>query len=336
MSWFRIHKGRAFALLALTIILAAGTTTRADTPPKVEFRDEPGRLVISVGGAPLATYVYRDPSITRPYFAHVHAPGGVQVTRNHPPVAGKDPTDHATFHPGLWLAFGDLSGADDWRNRARVEHDQFVEPPSASAGEGTFTVRNRYRSPDGDRTVCDEVCRYRVLVRPSGYLLTTESEFTSDSGDFTFGDQEEMGFGLRVATPLTVQHGGRIVTSDGSRNEREVRGTQPDWCDYSGTISGQFVGVTLMPDPKNFRKSWFHARDYGLLVANPFGRKALTKGPESRVTVKRGERFHLGFGILLHASPTSEGVDLAAAYRDYLAQMGQDRAFRKETPGSSN
>ena len=130
-----------------------------------------------------------------------------------------------------------------------------------------------------------------------------------------------MGFGVRVATPLSVKQGGRILNAESDRDERGVRGKPSDWCDYSGTTAGRLAGITLMPDPRNFRRSWFHARDYGLLVANPFGRKALTKGPESRVTVKPGEPFQLVFGVLLHASPPGKSIDLAAAYRDYLEQI---------------
>jgi hypothetical protein len=321
----RSHVSRGFAWLALAIGLIASAGTRADDGPEVAFRQEPGQLRITIGGSPLAVYVFRDPTTPRPYFDHVHAPGGIPVTRNHPPIAGQDPTDHAELHPGLWLAFGDLGGADFWRNAARVEHEGFVEPPTGAAGRGTFTVRNRYRSAGGEATVCREVCRYTILARPARTLLIAESTFSSDEGDFAFGDQEEMGFGVRVATPLAVKQGGLIVNSNGARDERQVRGESADWCDYSGTIDARRAGVTLMPDPRNFRPSWFHARDYGLLVANPFGRKSLAKGPESRVVVKHGEAFRLGFGILLHSSSAGGETDLAAAYRDYLEQIGIDR-----------
>ncbi|MBM3861987.1 MAG: hypothetical protein FJ395_20375, partial [Verrucomicrobia bacterium] len=78
----------------------------------------------------------------------------------------------------------------------------------------------------------------------------------------------------------------------------------------SGVIGERRVGVLLMPDPKNFRASWFHNRDYGLMVANPFGRNAFTKGEKSAVVVKKGESFRLRFGVLIHAVPP----DLAAEY----------------------
>jgi hypothetical protein len=314
----------------LPICLVTALGARADDGPEVAFQGGPDQVRLTLGGSPLAIYVFRDEAIPRPYFAHVHAPGGPQVTRSHPPIAGTDPADHAMLHPGLWLAFGDLSGVDSWRNRARVEHEAFVEPPIGGRGRGTFAVRNLYRSAGGEATLCREVCRYTILARPAGTLLIAESEFSSDTGDFAFGDQEEMGFGVRVATPLAVKNGGRIVNSDGARDEAQVRGKAADWCDDSGTIGDRRVGVTLMPDPRNFRRSWFHARDYGLLVANPFARKSLAKGPESRVVVRRGETFRLGFGVLLHASPATEELDLAAAYRDYLAQVGT-RDARQET-----
>jgi len=285
----------------------------------VVVQQSPGRLLLRTSGLPVATYVYRDAEISRPYFAHLRAPGGVPVTRTYPPVEGKDPTDHATFHPGLWLAFGDLSGADSWRLKVPVRHERFVETPK-SGDRGQWAVRNRYLAADGEKTLCTETCRYTLLVRPSGYLLLWDSTFRAEGDEATFGDQEEMGLGVRVATPLAVTKSGRISDSEGRQNEAQVRGQAPDWCDYSGVVDGRRVGVTLMPHPANFRRSWFHARDYGLFAANPFGRQALTGGEPSRVVVRPGEALRLRFGVLLHGSPAGEAVDLKAAYADYLRQ----------------
>jgi hypothetical protein len=316
------YPGGRWPIGALSLLLGLiAPTARAEEAPRVEFRTEPGKIVITAGGEPLATYVDNDATITRPYFAHLHAPGGVQVTRNQPPVEGKDPTDHATFHPGLWMAFGDLSGADSWRLRARVVHERFAEQPHPGPGRGTFAVVNRYLAPDGKTTRCTELARYTVHVRPAGYLLVWESEFRPEPEEFSFNDQEEMGLGVRLATPLTVKHGqGRLTDSAGRSGEKDVRGHSADWCDGSGTVDGREAGVTVMTDPSNFRPSWFHARDYGLIVANPFGRKALTGGPTSRVVVGQGQTLRLGFGVLLHSG---KPVDHAEAYRDYLRLIGR-------------
>ena len=307
-------------LIALFVPIASCDTAFTADPPAIKLERGENHVVITAGTEKVATYVFRDERIPRPYFAHLFAPGNVQVSRNHPPVPGKDALDHDLFHPGLWLAFGELSGHDYWRLKAKVQHDGFSEELKSERGRGSFAVRNKYLSTKGDETVCVETCRYTVLARPAGWLLLSDSTFTSDSGALVFGDQEEMGLGLRVATPLAVKNGGRIKNSEGKTNEKEVWGRQADWCDYSGVIEGRRVGMTLMPDPANFGRSWFHARDYGFVAANPFGRNAFTRGDVSRLVVRRGKSLRLSFGVLLHAAPEGKETDLAAAYLDYLEQ----------------
>ena len=39
---------------------------------------EPGKVQVTIDGQDVATYVYADPNIPRPYFAHVRGPGGIQ------------------------------------------------------------------------------------------------------------------------------------------------------------------------------------------------------------------------------------------------------------------
>ncbi len=282
------------------------------------FARQANRLEIKVDDVAMATYVFRDDKILRPYFANLRAPNGLQVTRNHPPVAGVDAADHDTMHPGLWLAFGDVSGGDFWRNKAKVEHVEFASAPRVDGNNGTFTVRNRYAR--GDQTVCEELCRVAVFARASGYWIVLDSRF-SGPDDFYFGDQEEMGLGVRVATPLAVKNGGALLNSDALSGEKQVWGRLADWCDYGGTIDGQPVGVTLIPDPANFRRSWFHARDYGFMAANPFGRQAFTKGDKSQVVVPAGESLRLRFAVRVHAA----AGELPSAYSEALTLFARDR-----------
>lgn len=282
----------------------------ASAEARIHFDRHDGWLQIEIDGRPFARYVWRDDMILRPYFTAVHAPNGREATRPHPPVEGQEDSDHATMHPGLWLAFGDLGGADFWRNQGEVRHVEFVHEPHVDNEGGGFTVRNRYVA--GAKTICDEVCRIAIEARPHGYLIDWTSEFSGDD-EFAFGDQEEMGLGIRVAAPLAVKNGGQIENAEGLKNERRVWGRPSDWCDYQGKIDGDATGIAIMADPKNFRQSWFHARDYGVLVANPFGRNAFTKGEKSKVVVRKGETFRLRFGVLVH----SGAADRAAAYAQW-------------------
>ena len=304
-------------VLKTALALASATALLAADESGFGFAQKEDRLLITHGGQPVASYVFRDEKIRRPFFAQVHAPGGLQVTRHHPPRSGEDETDHDTMHPGLWLAFGDLSGEDFWRNKGTVRHERFVEPPVVRDGALTFTAANRFLTREG-KALCAQTSRITLSARPGGYLLIWEAEFKSDDGDFYFGDQEEMGLGLRVATPMTEKNGGMILNSAGQKTAQATWGKPADWCDYSGTLYNRRAGLMIMPDPKNFRPSWFHNRDYGLMVANPFGRNAMTQGAPSRVEVKRGESFRLRFGVLIHASAPGERFDRLRAYEDFL------------------
>ena len=109
--------------------------------------------------------------------------------------------------------------------------------------------------------------------------------------------------GVRVTTSLSVNPGG----AGGNVHERNAANAK---------ASG--LGVTVMPDPMNFRPSWFHARDYGLLVADPFGRKSFSGEEESRIVIVPGETFRTRFGILVRGSDGAQASDLDAAYRDFL------------------
>ena len=73
-----------------------------------------------------------------------------------------------------------------------------------------------------------------------------------------------------------------------------------------------------LPDPKNFRPSWFHNRNYGLMGANMFGRKAFTKGEASQVPVAKGETFHLCWAAYVHSTATNETADVSAVYQRYV------------------
>ncbi len=309
----------------ITAFLLEQKTTGAATVPAATtgattgfaFEQNEDRLRITHSGQSVADFVFRDDKILRPYFANASVPGGGKVTRNHPPVAGQDATDHDTMHPGLWLAFGDISGVDFWRNKGRIDHVRFTEPPAVKNERLSFATECCLRTTDG-KPVCSLTNRITLAARTGGWLLVWDATFRSDDGEFTFGDQEEMGFGACVATALTERNGGEILNAHCVKTAKATWGQSAAWCDYSGVVDGRRLGIMLIPGPASFRPSWWHNRDHGVFVANPFGREAMTPGGKSAVTVKRGEPFRLRFGAWLHSAQSGLDVELPAAYRDFL------------------
>jgi len=186
---------------------------------------------------------------------------------------------------------------------------------SKSASKAGFTVRNRYET-DGS-PVCEEECHIEFVPCSAGYYLLWTSTFTPTAGSVAFGDQEEMGLGVRLATNLIVKEGGHVLNSHADRDEAGAWGKQAAWCDYGGVLNGKHLGVLLMPYPGNFRESWFHVRDYGLLLANPFGRNAFTGEEKSRVEVNREAPLTLQFGICIY-SVEGEAANCSRLYEQYL------------------
>jgi len=295
--------------------------------PVVSFKYVPTGLQITIGGKPFASYYTGTSKTPRPYFAHVKTPSGVQVTRNHPPREGIDSDDHATYHPGIWLTFAGINGNDYWRLKKKTEHEMYIGKPQGGPGRGSFTVSNYYLDSleSGGNRIAHEICRYTTLVRPNYYILIYDSTISSDKSDLVFGDDQEYGLAIRVQTPIEERYGGQILNADGLTGAENLYGKASDWCDYSGVIDDTLIGMTVMPDPKNFRRSWYHARDYGLIAANPFGRKGVAGGKKSEVLVKKGEKFHLGFGVAIYSAPKGSKVDRNAMYQDYLKAIGAEQ-----------
>ena len=84
-------------------------------------------------------------------------------------------------------------------------HDSVLQSPRGGAGNGSFAVHNHYQ----DQADPQKRSARKTFVSP----FPLDRRAISCSGiqrsmapkSFTFGDQEEMGIGFRVATPIRVE-----------------------------------------------------------------------------------------------------------------------------------
>jgi len=289
----------------------------------LKFETGERQLTATLNGQAIFTYVWEDDEVLRPHFRDVFAPDGTRITRSYPPDPERDKgnDDHATFHPGIWLAFGDIGGVDVWRMKGRVRHIEFVLEPDVRAGIGSFTIRNRYEAlDDPPRLVAEETCRVGVHPTTQGYYVGLRSHFTPLDPGAAFGDQEEMGLGIRLDTPLAVRQGGSIENNTGGKDESGTWGRAAAWCVAERIQGDTRAGVLLGPSPNNFRPSWFHNRDYGLIVANPFGKKAMTAPNDDGVapdsTPIPAEGVTLTFGIYIFSEPATTPRDYDERWLD--------------------
>jgi hypothetical protein len=196
-------------------------------------------------------------------------------------------------------------------------HEGFDGEPSAG-DSARFSVRNRYVAPDGS-VICRERAAYSITPNADGYLLTIDTQFSSDQA-FTFGVKEEMGLALRVATPIRVKDGnGSILSARGGRDEEGTWGLVDRWWDYAGVKDGRRVGVLLMSGIDN-PDVWAHSRDYGLLVANPFPLDR-EGNRDKKTRVEPGNPFRLRFGVQVHEHAKAAPFDPQAAYLRYHERL---------------
>ncbi len=319
---------RLAALLTLliscaTIATAADPSAASSSKSGLDWTLEKDRLIIrDSAGQPVATYVFRDPDTLRPHFQNVHAPDGRLVTRRHPAQA-PDLVDHPTMHPGLWMAFGDINGQDFWRNKARIEHVRFIDDPRLKDGRLHFATENRLVATDGS-VMGTQISRFIVWREPYANWIVWEAALRAGDKPLVFGAQEEMGLGVRLTGGLIEKNGpGVAVNSQGDRGAKTAWGKVADWCEYSAVIDGRRIGASIFPDPANPQRTWWHVRDYGLMLANSFGPLVLPPEAEGKVTVKPGDELRLRFGVRFFSQPAAEPADAAAAYRKFVDSGGR-------------
>ena len=73
--------------------------------------------------------------------------------------------------------------------------------------------------------------------------------------------------------------------------------------------------------PNNSIDTAWHARAYGLLAANPFGREKHAQFPDRKgktelVTLKKGEHLKLRYGLYLHAGDVKK-AEVANYYKKF-------------------
>ena len=102
---------------------------------------------------------------------------------------------------------------------------------------------------------------------------------------------------MRVDGPVAL---GRLENAEGLL-DGDCWGRRSDWVMAERPIDGRLVRVRIEDADRNPRHpTWWHARKYGLLAANPFGRRAFEGGGESgAMTVTRDAPLRLAYVVTL-------------------------------------
>jgi hypothetical protein len=289
----------------------------------VDMLEADDRIVFSVGGEPFTEYRYANEP--KPILFPLYAPGGGAVTRSWPivEVPGEE-RDHP-HHQSLWFAHGAVNGHDFWTGRdgARIVHDAFL-----GVDERGASVRSRNLWRAGDVVVLTEERTMRFAASATERTIDFELALVATHGAVHFGDTKEGTFALRLVPTLQLsgEHAlGHALNSEGVR-DAEVWGKRARWVAYSGPLdparADSEVCVALLDHPSNPRHpTWWHARDYGLFAANPFGVHDFEGAPADTgdLELAAGERLVLRYRLLVRTGP-ADGPALERAWAYFAAQ----------------
>ena len=253
----------------------------------VTFTRQTDRIRIEIGGRHFSDYIHA--GWPKPCLYPILDADGTAYTRDFP--FRKNPAevpDH-DWHRGVWFAHGAVNGHDLWRElpekkTGRIRLDRIVE--TRDGATGLLRTRSLWETADGQPLLTDETT---LLITRDGAVtrLDYEVRLLATHGAVTLGDTEEGTMAVRVNEAIRVTHGkgatkrpgsGRLVNAKGDSG-LPAWGKRAAWASYSGPLpDGRVIGVALLEHPGNFRHpTWWHARDYGLLSANPFGRHDFEK-----------------------------------------------------------
>lgn len=307
----------------LVVGLLAGGPLFAD--PGVELVQDKDTVRVKLDGQLFTVYHYADAD--RPYFYPLVAPTGDNITRHWPMKSDHPDEQHDhPHHRSLWFTHGDVNGLDFWADGrgpkvvlTRLELQSGVE-------RGILVAEHEWRAKDG-QVVCTDMRTHTISTAGESRIIDFEITLKASHGKVVLGDTKEGSMAFRTAPSLRHKGPvgqGAILNSEGVTNG-DAWGRRAAWCDYYGPLNGQTVGIAIMDHPSNPRHpTWWHARDYGLGAANPFGLSYFEKKPRGTgdMVIENGKTCTFSYRILVHKGSAKEaGIgELYQAYKEELPQ----------------
>lgn len=297
MNWHHFA-GLIFVLIGVSS--GAGQT--------VTFHRTGDRVEVQMADQPFTTIHTR--GLTKPVLYPLLAPGQVAMTRSWPlEQRPGEPHDHP-HHKSVWFAHGNVNGADFWFDKATIE----VLGVATDESKSQVVLETRWLNGQQELATDRSVLSFGF----NGQARWLDWEMTVKAGDepLTFGDTKEGSFAVRTHPDLQLTPNpkdnvpevfGHALNSEGDK-DKAIWGKRASWVYYYGPVDGAAVGMLLMDHPSNLRHpTTWHARDYGLVAANPFGLHDFLGEPvgSGKLTLQPSETLRLVYRLLVHAGEST-------------------------------
>lgn len=322
-------------------------------PVRVELMPEMKKVNVTIGNALFTSYMYAD-TFEKPFLFPVVAANGITVTRGFPisPQQGEG-IDHP-HHTGYWFNYGNVNGIDFWGNskwlsaaeRAKcgIIRLKNIDSTASLPDKGILAVNQEWVGPDGSVPITEHI----LFVFQGGKdyrIIDHFTTLTAQLPEVTFADTKEGAFAIRVARFLEFpstepkifidDHGkatkvpvmnnegvnGNYLSSEGIEGAG-VWGTRARWMMLYGISGGDTVSIVFMDHPSNLNyPTYWHARDYGLFSANPFGQKDFTQGKEElNFKQKNGKSVTFRHRLYIKSGKSFTKVDIEKEWKEFCEE----------------
>jgi len=320
------------AWLALTSSVSSlATATAAD---RVTFIEKEDQIEVWVDGALFTAWRHKD--WLGGYLYPVTGPDGKNITRNYPMVKDfpNEQQDHP-HHRSIRFSHRDVNGYSYWspdhQIQGRTASVRFAGVKEMVPGDqGKLVFANEWLA-DGKVLLDETVTMVFHPLPQKQMLMDYDEKLTPRDQNVTFRDQKDGGMMIRVAESMKAydakekKKGNGVITNSLGDIDDAAWGKRAEWCDYSGPgLSGQTVGIAIFDHPSNLRfPTHWHARTYGLLTANRFGKGSFeakngAKMGDGDYTIEKGKTLELRHRFYFHLGGAAES-GVAGQYSAYAS-----------------
>src|SRR5437764_173279 len=214
--------------------------------------------------------------VTKPYLWPLRAPSGTSITRSWPmedvPEEAPEKKPSRTGPPamdhqhqrGLWFAHDNVNKLDFWNNEWSYYADDHrknlgrislkkLDGTTSGKDKGTITATFEWAPMEGGDPILTEKRVMTFYSDKNARVFDVDMTFTALQ-PVTFGDGKDGAFGIRLRPVLQEDKGNAHITNaDGLVGEKALWGKPSNWCDYSGVVNGEKVGVAILDNPANPR-----------------------------------------------------------------------------------
>ncbi|MDG1873239.1 MAG: PmoA family protein [Mariniblastus sp.] len=284
----------------------ATTSATAAKSDHVTLQSDDKRVTVMLDDELFTSFDYT--SFDKPILYPIYAPGQTAMTRDWPMKQNSEGESHDhPHHKSMWISH-EISGVDFWGEKGGTVKTKSLETEFAGNPTNVFRATSSWlKRSDGKALLTDQTTYWFGGDKKSRWI-NCMINYRATHGDFQFDDTKEGLFAIRTHPDLRLSAKpkagvkevfGKAINSEGVTGKK-VWGKAARWMLYYGPVDGRPVSVAIYDHPTNLRHpTTWHAREYGLVTANPFGMHHFLgkeKG-SGAFKVKNGDSLQLRYRI---------------------------------------